>query len=128
LDGNGLAVSVGRGGIVEVWVGVTEAACVAVAAKRVFVAGASNVFVGIGVSMNVSGIGVEVRVQANELIMPRIKIASFCLISEICSPLRIIYSHDREVKKFLWFSENWRGAAQAMAIAYPRTKLSRKTE
>ena len=97
LDGKGLAVSVGRGVTVKVSVGVEEEASVAVGARAVFVAGKKEVFVGTLVSTGVDGAGVEVRVHAKELIIPRIK--KIRLISQIESPSRIIYPNQPEVTR-----------------------------
>ena len=80
LDGNGLAVSVGGGVTVKVSVAVTETISVAVRERGVSGPGRNAVFVGISVGTTVGGIGVEVSVQANEIIRPRIQIAGFCLI------------------------------------------------
>jgi hypothetical protein len=75
LDGIGLAVSDGRGVSVKVLVGVTEAVCVAVGARGVTVSviGENAVFVGTLVSTNVGGMGVDVKVQANEVTIHKIK-------------------------------------------------------
>ena len=80
MDGNGLAVSVGSGVMVKVSVDVTDIVCVVVRERGVSSPGRNAVFVGISVGTNVGGTGVEVRVQANDVIIPRIKLKSFRLI------------------------------------------------
>jgi len=81
-DGIGLGVS--EAGIVAVGVsvGVTEAVCEAVDAGKV------AVFVGRLVSTNVGGIGVDVKVQANEVMINRSEKTTFRRISEIYSLFR----------------------------------------
>ena len=89
LDGNGLAVSEAEGVGVSVSVGVGKPA--AVGRKGVSVTGGNDVFVGRVVSGKGDGTGVDVRVQANELMIQRIRKKDFRFICEIRSPLRIIY-------------------------------------
>jgi hypothetical protein len=93
LEGNGLAVSVGRGVKVRVSVGVLEAVCVGVRA--------GTVFVGTLVAVAVGEIGVEVSVQASENITMRIKIRVLRLINGIFAPLGVIYLRNREAKRDL---------------------------
>ena len=92
LDGNGLAVSEARRVGVSVSVGVGES--VAVGRKGVSVTGENDVFVGRLVPAKGEGTGVDVRVQANELMVQRIRKKGFRFIREIRSPLRIIYPID----------------------------------
>ena len=75
VEGNRLAVSVGRGVTVGVAVGVIESVCVIVDAR--------TVFVGTWVAIEVGAIGVVVRVQASENITTRIKIKGLRLMDEI---------------------------------------------
>jgi hypothetical protein len=92
LDGNGLAVSEARG--VGVSVSVEVGTPVADGRKGVSVTGGNVVLVGRLVSAKGEGIGVDVRVQANELMIQRIRKKGFRFICGICSPLRIIYPND----------------------------------
>jgi hypothetical protein len=85
LDGNGLAVSV------DVSVGVTETVSVALGTNGVSVIGGNDVFVGRLVAVKVDGTGVDVNVQANDVMMHKIKIKGFRLIREI-----LLYSNDSE--------------------------------
>ena len=82
LDGNRLAVSEGRGVSVNVSVGVTEIVSVALGTKGVSVISRSDVFVGALVAVEVGGIGVDVKVQANDVMMHRIKKTGFLLINK----------------------------------------------
>ena len=86
LDGNGLAVSEARG--VGVSVSLSAGEPVAAGRKSVSVTGGNDVFVGKLVSANGEGTGVDVRVQANELMMQRIRKKDFRFIREICAPLK----------------------------------------
>jgi len=97
LDGNGLAVSEARGVGVSVSVGAGKP--VAVGRKGVSVTGGNDVLVGRMVSEG-EGTGVEVRVQANELMIQRIRKKGLRFILEICAPLRIIYPKEPEAKIF----------------------------
>ena len=85
-DGIGLGVSeagiVAVGVSVGVSVGVTEAVCEAVDAGKV------AVFVGRLVSTNVGGIGVDVKVQENEVMINRSEKTTFRRMSEIYSLFR----------------------------------------
>jgi hypothetical protein len=119
FDGNGLALSVAGGGTVHVSVGVIEAVCVPVGAGEVFVSGANAVSIGRLVWTSVDGAGIDVRLQANEFVMPRSKITSFRLIGQICSPSRIIYSNDREVKKFLYRNKYPRRKTGILNLRFP---------
>lgn len=101
LDGNGLAVSDARGVSVNVSVGVTETVSVAVGTSGVSVTGANAVFVSTLVAGERGGIGVDVNVQANEVVMHKIKIKGCRLIRKIYSPFRILYPNNCEVKRFL---------------------------
>ena len=92
LDGNGLAVSEARG--VGVSVSVSAGEPVAVDRKGVSVTGGNDVFVGRLVSAKGEGTSVDVRVQANELMVQRIRKKDFRFIREIRAPLRIIYPND----------------------------------
>ena len=87
LDGNGLAVSEASG----VGVSVSVSSGEPVGRKGVSVTGGNDVFVGRVVSGKGDGTGVDVRVQANELMIQRIRKKDFRFICEIRSPLRIIY-------------------------------------
>jgi hypothetical protein len=69
---------------------------VAVGKKGVSVTGGKDVFVGRLVSTRVGGTGVEVGVQAKELIIHRMKKKNFRFIREFCSPVRMIYPNDKE--------------------------------
>jgi hypothetical protein len=95
LEGNGLAVSVGRGVRVSLSVGVTDAK------SGVSVTSTNAVADGKVVSTKVGAIGVDVTVQANETRMLRIKKIVFRLITENCSPFRMISLNDEEVKRVL---------------------------
>ena len=97
LDGNGLAVSEASGVGVSVSVGAGKP--VAVGRKGVSVTGGNDVLVGRMVSEG-EGTGVEVRVQANELMIQRIRKKGLRFIREICAPLRIIYPKEPEAKIF----------------------------
>jgi hypothetical protein len=77
--------------MVRVSVGVPEAVGVAVAAA---------VFVGASVGTDVGGAGAEVRVQAKEVIIARVKIKSLGLIRKYGSPFGILYLKAEEVPKF----------------------------
>lgn len=83
LDGNGLAVSEDGGVSVNVSVGVTETVSVAPGTKGVYVIGGNDMFVGILVAVKVGGTVGDVNVQANEVMMHKIKITGFCFIREI---------------------------------------------
>ena len=96
MDGNRLAVSEGGGVSVNVLVGVTETVSVALGTKGVSVIGGSDVFVGRLVAVEVGGTGVDVSVQANEVMMHKIKIIGFCFMREI-----LLYPNNGEVKRFL---------------------------
>ena len=91
LDGKGLAVSEARG--VGVSVSVEVGTPVADGRKGVSVTGGNDVLVGRRVSEG-EGTGVDVRVQANELMIQRIRKKGLRFILEICAPLRIIYPND----------------------------------
>ena len=80
LDGKGLAVSEARGVAVEVSVGVAETVCVA---RGVSVTGGNDVFVGTLVAIKVGGRGVDVRVQANDVRIHRIKKNDFRFIDNL---------------------------------------------
>ena len=80
LDGNGLAVSV------NVSVGVTEAVSVGPGTKGVSVTGANDVFAGTMVSTTTGGMGVDVSVQAMDVMMHKIGKLSVRLMCEIGSP------------------------------------------
>ena len=60
------------------------------------VTGGNDVFVGRLVSTSVGGTGVDVRVQANELMMHKIKIKGLRFINEKSSPGRILYPNGWE--------------------------------
>ena len=92
LEGKG--VSEANGVRVSVSVGVGEP--VAVGWKGVSVTGGNDVLVGRLVSTEVAGTGVEVSVQAKEMRMPKSKKNGFRLISEIFSPVRILYPNEKE--------------------------------
>jgi len=81
-DGIGLGVSEAGTVAVGVSVGVTEAVCEAVDAGKV------TVFVGRLVSTNVGGIGVDVKVQENEVMINRTEKTTFRRMSEIYSLFR----------------------------------------
>jgi hypothetical protein len=93
LDGNGLAVSEGRAVWVNVSVGVADDT------GGVSVTGANAVSGGIVVGIEVGGSGVAVNVQANEVMMQRIRNAGLCLIRKIIFLSRIIYPNDGEVRR-----------------------------
>jgi hypothetical protein len=97
LDGNRLGVSEESGVAVKVSVVVMETVCegeaVAVGTRGVSVTAANDVFVGTLVWTRVGAMGVEVKVQANEVIMPRIEKISFRLMIEAMFLSRIIYSN-----------------------------------
>jgi hypothetical protein len=82
LDGIGLAVSDGRVVSVRVLVGVTEAVCVMVGTIGVTVSviGEKAVFAGTLVSTKVGGMGVDVKVQPNKVIIDKIERINFRLI------------------------------------------------
>ena len=92
LEGKG--VSEANGVRVSVSVGAGEE--LAVGWKGVSVTGGNDVLVGRLVSTGVGGIGVEVSVQAKELIMHIMKKKNLRFIREFCSPVRIIYPNDKE--------------------------------
>ena len=64
------------------------------------VTGGNDVLVGRLVSTEVGGTGVEVSVQAKELRMAKSKKNGFRLIREIFSPVRILYSNEKEGNSF----------------------------
>jgi hypothetical protein len=64
--------------------------------KGVSVTGEKDVFVGRLVSTRVAGTGVEVGVQAKELIIHRMKKKNLRFIREFRSPVRMIYPNDKE--------------------------------
>lgn len=68
--------------------------------KGVSVTGGNDVLVGRLVSTEVGGTGVEVSVQAKELRMAKSKKNGFRLIREIFSPVRILYSNEKEGNSF----------------------------
>lgn len=88
FDGNGLAVSEARG------VGVTDTVEVPPGASSVSVTEGKDVFVGMAVPTKVGGAGVDVRVQANELNIHKIKNNGLRFIRKINSPTGIIYPND----------------------------------
>ena len=96
LDGSGLAVSEGRSVSVNVSVGVTEIVSVAPGTKGVSVTGRNDVFVGTLVAVDVSGTGVDVNVQANDVMMHTLKIKGLRFIREI-----LLYPNNWELKRFL---------------------------
>ena len=83
MDGNGLAVSEAEGVSANVSVAVKESVCVAVDMSGVSVAGGKDVFAGISVSIIRVGIGVDVRVQANNVRTNGIKKNDFRLINKL---------------------------------------------
>jgi hypothetical protein len=105
LEGDGLAVSVGRGATVTVSVGIIDAVCVGVRA--------GTVLVGTLVAIAVGEIGVEVSVQASENITTRIKRKRLRLINGIFAPLDVIYLRNREAKRDLRSSKMTLAAGSA---------------
>ena len=99
FDGNGLAVSEARGVSVDVSDGVIKAVSVALGTKGVSVIGANDEFVGRLVSVRAGGIGVDVRVQANDVRMHKIEMICVRLIREIRSPFGILYLNCGDVKQ-----------------------------
>ena len=60
--------------------------------RGVSVAGGNDVFVGISVATKVGGMGIDVRVQANDVRMHRIRKNDFRLINKLS--IRILYSNE----------------------------------
>jgi hypothetical protein len=97
LDGKGLAVSEGCRVAVNVTVDVTDIVWVAIGAT-VFVTDANDVLVGALVSTTVGGTGVDIKVQANNVIMDTKQKIRLRLIVKLSSPCRILYLNKSSVK------------------------------